>query len=79
MTTIRDNVVRLIFKACRPHHPDLSDHSRALLDSGLDSLDYTNVLMAVEDHYKIAIADKELDKFGSVDKIVSYLEERVGT
>jgi acyl carrier protein len=68
----------LIFEACRPHHPDLSDHSRALLDSGLDSLDYTNVLMAVEDHYKIPIADKEIDKFGSVDKIVSYLEERVG-
>ncbi|HYB54987.1 MAG TPA: acyl carrier protein [Alphaproteobacteria bacterium] len=78
MTAIRDNVVRLIFEACRPRHPDLSDHSRALLDSGLDSLDYTNVLMAVEDHYNITIADKELDEFGSVDKIVSYLEERVG-
>ena len=34
--------------------------------------------MAVEDHYKIAIADNELDKFGSVDKIVSHLEERAG-
>lgn len=78
MTTIRDNVVRLIFELCRPRHPDLSDHSRALLDSGLDSLDYTRVLMAVEDHYKIAIADNELDKFGSVDKIVSHLEERAG-
>jgi acyl carrier protein len=78
MTTIRDHVVSLIFEACQPHHPDLSDHSRALLDSGLYSLDYTKVLMAVEDHYKIAIADKELDAFGSVDKIVSYLEEQVG-
>jgi acyl carrier protein len=78
MATVREHLVQMITEVCRPHPVDLSDHGRPLLDIGLDSLDYTSVLMAVEDYYKVEISDLDLEQLGSIDGLVTFIEAQAG-
>jgi acyl carrier protein len=76
MSNIRETVVQTIYDVCRPERPDLSDHARPLLDCGLDSLDFSSVLMAIEDSFQISIAEEDLPSVGTIDRMVYYIEER---
>jgi acyl carrier protein len=75
MDSVRDKIIAMVLDACRTFRPDLSDTGRPLLTSGLDSLDYATVLMAVEDQFKISVADEDLEKLASIDDIVKFVEE----
>ena len=79
MDSVREKVIELVLKACRPSQPDLSDPSRPLLTSGLDSLDFATVLMAIEDSFNVKVSDADLEKVISLNDIVKYVEERKGT
>ena len=79
MATVREDLVKLITAVCQPHPVDLSDHGRPLFDSGLDSLDYTSVLMEIESRFKVQVFDEDLEQLGSIDAIVAYLEARTGS
>ena len=76
MAKVREYLVQMITGVCRGHPVDLSDHSRPLLDSGLDSLDYATVLMDVEEHFKISVSDEDLEQVGSIDAMVTFIETR---
>jgi acyl carrier protein len=76
MDSVREKIVELVFKVCRPARPDLSDPKRALLTVGLDSLDFATLLMEVEDSFKVKVPDEDLEKVVSLDDIVKYVEER---
>jgi len=78
MVNLRDAVVEMVRDVCRPDPVDLSDHARPLLDSGLDSLDFASVLMAIEDRFNVVVAEEDLEQLGTIDKIVHYVEERSG-
>ena len=74
MSTTRDEVVAVITEICRPEQPDLGDDSKPLLECGMDSLDFASLLMALEDRYKVAIAEDDLDRLRSLRQIVAYVE-----
>jgi acyl carrier protein len=76
MDSVRDRIIAMALDACRPFRPDLSDTGRSLLTSGLDSLDFATLLMAVEDQFKVSVADKDLEKLASIDEIIKFVEER---
>jgi acyl carrier protein len=76
MASVREKVVELVFDVCRPHRPDVGDSGRPLLSSGLDSLDFASLLMAVEDHFKVTVADSDLENLASIDDFVKFLEDR---
>jgi acyl carrier protein len=40
---------------------------------GVDSLDTYNILMQIEEAYKIKIPDSDIQKLSSIDAIVKYL------
>jgi acyl carrier protein len=75
MDSVRDKIIAMVLDACRPFRPDLSNTGRSLLTSGLDSLDFATLLMAVEDQFKVSVADKDLEKLASIDEIVKFVEE----
>ena len=52
MATLKEQIVALIGTVCNTSQLDLSDLDKPLLESGLDSLDYVSVLMAIEDKYE---------------------------
>jgi acyl carrier protein len=78
MASIRSEIVEIIRQASKPREPDLSDDSKPLLDSGLDSLDYATVLMAVEEKYNLQIAEKDMESLGSLKDMVAFVEKQSG-
>ena len=57
--------------------PDI-DHSLNLFESGLlTSLDVLDLLAFIENEFEIFISDEDLgiDNFGSIDKIVKFVEK----
>jgi acyl carrier protein len=47
-------------------------------DLGADSLSKMDIIMAIEDTYGFKIPDEDATKFGTVQDILSYLDERLG-
>ena len=43
-------------------------------DLGADSLDLTELVMALEDEFDIEIEDDDSEKFGTVQNVLDYLE-----
>ena len=78
MSTLREEVIAVITEICQPESPALTDDEKPLLESGLDSLDFAALLMALEDRYNVTFAEEDLDSVGSLRQIVGYLEGRVG-
>ena len=59
------------------NNPDI-DHSLNLFESGLlTSLDVLDLLAFIENEFEIFISDEDLgiDNFGSIDKIVKFVEK----
>jgi len=54
---------------------DKLEYNSIFKDIGLDSLDFANLLLAVEEKYEITIPDEEVDRLSSVEAIVEFLDE----
>lgn len=46
-------------------------------DLGSDSLDFLELVMALEEEFEIEIPDDEAERLESVQKMVQYLESRI--
>ena len=46
-------------------------------DINADSLDMVEIIMEIEDEYGIEIPDEELDKFGNIGDIVSFVSSQI--
>ena len=49
--------------------------SRSFKQYGIDSLDFTEFLLMVEDEFDIDINDKDAEQLKTLDDVVKYLEE----
>jgi acyl carrier protein len=79
MASIREDIVEIIKRATKPRKPDLSDDKAALLDVGLDSLDYATAIMEVEEKYKLKVTEKDIEAMRSLKDIVDFVETRAGS
>lgn len=73
MTTLIDEVRKVVLDVCHPEEPDVSDENRSLLQNGLDSLDYASVLMALEDKYDVNLSEADVEQLLSIRQIADYL------
>jgi acyl carrier protein len=74
----KNEIIAIINDICRPDRPDLSDGDKALLDSGLDSLDFATMMMAVEDRYGITISENDMERLRTLNAIVQHVEQARG-
>lgn len=44
-----------------------------LTEQGIDSLDIFNIILLIQEKYKIEIPDSDIDKLSSIDNIVNHL------
>lgn len=51
--------------------------SRIVEDLGVDSLDATELLMALEEAFNIEIMDEEAEKMKTINDVVNYLAQRI--
>ena len=78
MTDTRTTIEEIAREVCQPNVPDLGDADKPLLDSGLDSLDYASLLMALEDKYALQFSNEEMDGMNTVNKIAAVIDARKG-
>ncbi len=45
-------------------------------ENGVDSLDMANILLAIEEKFKVKIPDEDIPRLTSVNAIADYLTER---
>jgi acyl carrier protein len=76
-----EDLVAAVLKAVKDAAPTVEspgDHDQSLFDLGLDSLDHSAMLLALEETYDVAIPDEDVDGLKSVNQIAAYLEKRIG-
>jgi acyl carrier protein len=54
----------------------ITDHDRSLSEQGLDSLDHSALLLAVEERYGFKIPDTDVERLDTVNRIAAYVAER---
>ena len=77
MSTLRDDVVKMIMDTCHPLELDLSDHDKPLLETGMDSLDFASILTGIEEKFDVELPNLEnIENYGTVNSIVDVLERK---
>lgn len=60
---------------CNPE--DITMESLLVDDLGADSLDAIDIVMSVEDTFKVEVPDEIIEKIETVGDIVNYIEDHV--
>ena len=76
MESLKNEVITVICDTCAPDEPNVEDHDRPLLESGMDSLDFASVLMALEDKFEVSLLVEDgVDEVQSINMIVAQIEK----
>lgn len=60
---------------CDPE--DITMESLLVDDLGADSLDAIDIVMSVEDEFKVEVPDEIIEKIETVGDIVNYIEDHI--
>jgi acyl carrier protein len=71
-----DAVVALVSHTAPATVGTVTDYDRSLFDLGLDSLDHSALLLAIEERYGIKIPDADVERLDTVNRIAAYVAER---
>lgn len=52
----------------------LSENTNIADDLGADSLDVVEVLMSIEDEFKVEIPDEEIENIKTISELAAYIE-----
>ncbi len=55
----------------------VTDDAHFVNDLGADSIDYVDLVMALEEEYNIEIPEEDSQKIGTVKDLINYLNEKV--
>jgi acyl carrier protein len=71
---MRDKVILLVSEQAGVHKDKITDGARLFEELGLDSLDYVELVMAVEEDFDIDIPDHHAELWQTVEDLVKYVE-----
>ena len=71
---IIDKVKEVIAKQLRIDISEISDDAAVVEDLGADSLDVVDIIMAIEDEFKVEVPDTEVENIKTVGDVVNYIE-----
>ncbi len=77
MQVTRDDIVAAIRKAKVVEAPENLRPDLKLADQGIDSLGMFSVILAVQEQYGIEILDEDIEKIGTIDEMVEYVNASV--
>lgn len=76
MTVTVEEIRNIIEEADTMADMDTLVNDVRLTEQEIDSLDMANILLLLEEKFKIKIPDEDLSKVQSIDAIVAYLSEK---
>lgn len=77
--SIKDRVIRVVCDQLSVKAEDLTESSSFINDLGADSLDTVELIMALEDEFKIEIQDAEAEKIETVGDAIDYAAKALET
>jgi acyl carrier protein len=77
-TTVRDRVKNLIVERLDRKPEEVTDEARFIDDLGADSLDQTELIMALEEEFNVDI-DDEANQIETVGDAIRYIEQKLNS
>ena len=76
MEVTRSDIFEIIINVQIAGNLERIDDNSILSENGVDSLDMANILLMMEEKYKIKIPDEDVEKLGSINAIIGYLSNK---
>ena len=73
MNEIRIKITRILADKLALDESDLGDNQKFYDDLGVDSLDYYEVIVAIEKAFNVSIPNDEVGKLNTVGSLVAYV------
>lgn len=74
MSDIAEHVIKIVIEHMGVYPDKVTPEASFLDDLGGDSLDVVELVMALEDEFGITIPDADVDKIGTVQDAIRYVE-----
>lgn len=78
MSEVSDKVTKIIVEQLGVNADEVKPDAAFVEDLGADSLDLTELIMAMEEEFDIEIADDDAQKILKVRDAIDYIEKRQG-
>ena len=78
MSDVADKVKKIIVDQLGANADDVKPEASFVEDLGADSLDLTELIMAMEEEFGVEIADEDAQKILKVQDAISYIESKKG-
>lgn len=76
MSEVSEKVTKIIVDQLGVSADEVTPEASFIEDLGADSLDLTELIMAMEEEFDIEIADDDAQKMQKVQDAISYIEEK---
>jgi len=78
MSAVGDKVREIIAKQLGVKLEEVTPQATFIDDLGADSLDTVEIVMTLEEEFKIEIPDEDAEKMKNVGEAIKYIEEKAG-
>ncbi len=78
MSAVGDKVSAIIAKQLGVKLEEVTPQATFIDDLGADSLDTVEIVMALEEEFKIEIPDEDAEKMTNVGEAIKYIEGKAG-
>lgn len=76
MSSVEEKVIGIISEQLNIPKEEITKSSHFVDDLKADSLDVVELVMEFEDEFEITIPDDDYEKITTVEKAISYIQER---
>ena len=74
---VAETVKKIVVENLERKPEEVTDDARFIEDLGADSLDLTELLMALEEEFECEIPDEEAEKISTVQAAIDYIKAHV--
>jgi acyl carrier protein len=71
-----EEIIEIIARQLKIDKSVLKNETNILTDMGADSLDIIDIIMSIEEHFRISIDEKSIEKIKTIGDIAEYIESK---
>lgn len=74
---MKEQILEVIATEIGLNRSQVTNKSNLINDLGMDSLDGAELIMALEDKFKIEVSDKMVENMKTVGDVIKYVERKI--